>query len=272
MKKYITIVIVLSLIEIGLALYLTEWRHAFWDFVNNKQIKGFTTQLAIFTVVALVLCFVSACSSYAGNLAAIKWREKLNSQLFVVRESRIENINQRIQEDCREYPSLLINLMCGFGKSIVYIFVFSIFLVCSFSALYLIYILAYSIIGTLVARKIAMPLIKLNYESQKVEATYRNNLEIGNFNDCIRIMFGVAKKTKHLNYFQTFYGQVAVIIPIIIVAPDYFLGAMTIGALMQTTSIMSTILDNLSFGVNSFDSMNRFLSCRKRLKEIRKLP
>lgn len=268
MRKYLIFMGILSIIEIALAFYLTEWRHVFWDFVEKRNYEGFVFQIGIFTGVALVLCFVAAYAQYCGTLAAIKWREKLNLKAFSIRNSRIENVNQRIQEDCREYPDLMIQIIFGFGKALVYVFVFSISLIVSFSWIYLTIILTYAIISTLIAKKISLPLIKLNYNSQRAEATYRNNLNKENFQNCIDIMFGLARKTKHLSYFQTFYGQLAVILPIVIVAPAYFSAALTLGGLMQCTSIMSTVTDNLSYGINSFNIINRLVSCRTRLKEI----
>ena len=260
--------VVLSIIEIALAYYLTEWRHTFWDFVEKRNYNGFLIQIGIFTGVALVLCFVASYAQYCGTLAAIKWRQLLNTKCSSISSSNIENINQRIQEDCREYPDLMIQVVFGSGKALVYVLVFATTLAVSFSVYYLLIILTYAILSTWIAKKISMPLISLNYQSQRAEATYRNELSNTNFEGCIAIMLGLAKKTKQLSYFQTFYGQIAVILPIVVVAPAYFTAALTLGGLMQCTSIMSTISENLSYGINSFNIINRLISCRKRLKEI----
>lgn len=298
MKKYLIYMALLSIIEIALAFYLTEWRHTFWDFVEKRNYNGFLTQIGIFTGVALVLCFVASYAQYCGTLAAIKWRGLLNKgattrQVECVdclgtghndvrpdswkcpycngtgkTEPYADNLNQRIQEDCKEYPDLMIQVLFGFGKAVVYVIVFATTLVVSFSWVYLTIILTYAILSTWIAKKISMPLISLNYQSQRAEATYRNELSVRNFEDCIQIMLGLASKTKRLAYFQTFYGQVAVILPIVIVAPAYFSAVLTLGGLMQCTSIMSTISDNLSYGINSFTMINKLISCRKRLSEI----
>lgn len=268
MKRFIIYMVLLSIVEICLAFYLTEWRNVFWTYVEKRNYSGFVTQIGIFTLVALVLCFVASYAQYCGTLAAIKWREKLNTKMSSVTRPSIENLNQRIQEDCKDYPDLMVQVLFGFGKALVYVIVFATTLVVSFSWIYLTIILAYAILSTLVAKKISMPLISLNYQSQRAEATYRNGLSVRNFEDCIQIMLGLAKKTKHLSYFQSFYGQVAVILPVIIVAPAYFSAMLTLGGLMQCTSIMSTVSDNLSYGINSFNTINKLISCRKRLIEI----
>ena len=276
MRKYLALIGVLSGLEIALVLYLSFWREAFWSDVTVKNLHGFTNQLLIFTVVALILCLITGCSGYVASLTAIEWRKKLNSRATLIgSDNKIENVNQRIQEDCRDYPTLVINIGVGTVKAITYVIVFAISLIYNFSVIYLIIISVYTLLSTLLAKKIADPLISLNYRTQQAEATYRNNLQGSNkklialsFTNCISIMLQLAKKTKHLQYFQSLYGQVGVIIPIIIVAPAYFIGSMTFGLLMQATNTMSIITDNLSFGITSFNDINRLLSCRKRLKEI----
>lgn len=269
MRKYLILMGILAIIEISIALYLTEWRHTFWDYVENRNLEGFIVQIGVFTGVAFVFCFVSAYASYCGNLAAIEWRKVLNYRVnSSVPRSNIENLNQRIQEDCRDYPDLMLSVLFGFGKSLIYVIVFSVALIISFSWIYFSIVALYAIIGTYVANKIARPLVALNYNAQRAEATYRNDLTEFNFNNCVSIMFGLAKKTKHLNYFQTFYGQVSNILPIVIAAPAYFAGGLSLGGLMQVNSIMGTTGENMSYGINSFAVINRLLSCRKRLREI----
>lgn len=270
MKRYITYIIFLTICEISLALYLTFWRNSFWESVSLKNLHSFTVELIVFCVIALSFCLVTALSGYFITLCAIKWRETLTKRVKSTKNvSKIENFSQRVQQDTLDYPDLMLNILFGSGKALVYIIVFSAALIYNFSAWYLTIIIFYAIISTWVAKKIAMPLINLNYKAQVAEATYRSLLSEFNFANCIGIMTQMAIKTKHLNYFQTFYGQIAVILPILIVAPAYFGGAMTLGLLMQATSTMSTISDNCSYGITSFSVINRLLSCRKRLKEIK---
>ncbi len=267
MKKYIFWLVVFASLEIALALYLTLWREHFWNAVQLKQSHDFLFQLGVFSVIALAICAVAGLSSYVLALTVVKWRENLNEKAFAIRESRIENMNQRQQEDCWKYPDLFISLIFGTGKAIVYILVFSVSLLLSFSWTYLGVLTVYALFGTWVVKRVAAPLIELNYEQQRAEATYRNNLTIDNFRECIYIMLGIAKKQKQLTYAQQFVGQVGVVIPLIIIAPLYFSTGMTLGHLMRFNSLASTILDNMSYGSSNFSTINMFISCRKRLKE-----
>lgn len=267
MKKYITWLVIFAIVEITLALGLTMWREHFWNAISNRESLQFMQQLGIFTCVALVICFVSGISGYLVSLSVIAWRKILNHKAMITPCRPVENLSQRIQEDCQSYPDLVLNLGFGTVKAVTYIVVFSISLMLSFSWWFLGILIAYSIIGTLVTRYIAYPLIHLNYEKQRVEAGYRSDLTINNFEDCLRVMLGLAKKQKHLTYFQQFYGQIGVVVPLLIIAPVYFTSGMTLGTLMRFNSLSSTVLDNMSFGISQFANINNLLSCRKRLKE-----
>lgn len=268
MRKFIVAMGVLGILEISLVLYLTWWREIFWNYVAVKNMEGFIEYLIIFTVVALALCVIVASATYMSTRAAIKWREILNERAHVHKRSTIENVNQRIQEDCSKYPDFVMTIGYGVARAIAYLVVFSIALCAQFSWVYLVLIAGYAIIATGIAKSIGNPLIKLNYQAQQTEATYRNRLSAPNFKECLLIQLSLAKKLKHLQYFQSLYGQLGVVIPLIIIAPAYFTTTMLLGSLMQANSMMSTITDNLSYGINNFDIYNKLLSCRKRLKEL----
>jgi putative ATP-binding cassette transporter len=268
MKKYIAYIIMLSILEILLSMYLTEWSNKFWTYVEHKDFHGFLIQIGVFSAVALAFCAVNAWAGYFITMCAIKWRRNLNDRTSSIPRKDIENLNQRIQQDAADYPNLMLNVVFGVGKAFVYIIVFGAMLIINYNIFYLLIITSYAIVSTMIARNIAKPLITLNYKTQQAEATYRNELTTSNFDKCIDIMFGLAIKTKKLSYFQTFYGQVAIILPILIVAPAYFGSALTLGGLMQATRIMGTLTENMSYGINSFNQINMLLSCKKRLSEI----
>lgn len=271
MKKNILAIIIIISIEMALSLYLTWWRETFWNSVSVKNASSFIFQLEVFTVIALFICFSNGITGYLINRVAIYWRERLNTKALALHNpTTIENSAQRIQEDCKEYPALVLELIFGTIKSLLYVIVFSTALLLHFSYDLFLILIAYAIVGTIISHVIAKPLIKLNYELQRREATYRSNLDVCTFTDCIYIMLGLARKQKHLNYFQSLYAQVGVVLPLIIIAPSYFTqSAMTLGILMRFNSTGSTILDHLSYGINSFNSINRLLACRQRLKEMK---
>ena len=269
MKKYLAIIACLGITEVGLVVYLSFWRKIFWNYVAAKDLPNFLLYLGIFTLAAVSLCIIVATANYFITKTAILWRKKLNSKAHILKHSEIENINQRIQEDCSKYPDLALTVMVGISKAFLYIIVFTGLLTYEFNYVYTIIIFIYGIIATVIARVIGGPLLGLNYKLQQSEATYRNKLTAHTFKNCLTAQLNVAKCIRKLQYFQSLYGQLGVVIPLLIIAPAYFSSDMLIGSLMQASYIMGVILDYLSYGINNFDMMNKLLTSRKRLKEIK---
>ncbi len=269
MYKYIVILVTLAVGEITASLYLAVWRHDFWQAVTDKNLCIFITQLGIFTVVALVYCFLSGMATYVSRITALKWTKRLiDEALPKLHTLKGENLNQRIENDCNEFPDLTITLLFGLTRSIMYIIGFSIAIMYNFAIMYVGVLVIYAVIGSLLTKVIAKPLINMNYTQQSHAATFRNCLTEINFTNLLQISLGIAKKTKYLNYFQTFWGQLSVVLPLIIVAPAYFSTGMSFGSLMQLNGSMGTLLDNLLYPLNTFSQYNRLLSCKKRLKEV----
>jgi putative ATP-binding cassette transporter len=73
------------------------------------------------------------------------------------------------------------------------------------------------------------------------------------------------KQTKILNFYVNGYAQLAVIVPLILAAPQYFAGAIALGGLMQTVSAFGRVQDALSYFVESYDSIAQLAAVVKRL-------
>jgi putative ATP-binding cassette transporter len=59
-------------------------------------------------------------------------------------------------------------------------------------------------------------------------------------------------RQKRLTWFTAGYNQIAVVFPVIVVAPRYFHGEIPLGGLMQTAAAFGQVQDSLSFIVNAY--------------------
>ncbi|MCM3016423.1 hypothetical protein M3570_22435, partial [Bacillus subtilis] len=131
----------------------------------------------------------------------------------------------------------------------------------------------YAVIGSLIIQKVGHPLVSINYQQQRVEADFRFGLirvrenaeqiafydgektEAGNAQSLfMRIRdnwWRVMKYTKRLTFVLSFYGQIAIIFPLVVAAPRYFAGAFSFGVLMQISSAFGTVSDSFSWFINS---------------------
>lgn len=263
----VAVIVTLILLESGLVGFLAVWREWFWDAVANKDLYGFIKYLLQFAVAALLLCVISGYCQFREQYLGLCLRHRLTRKALAYKKSHVENINQRIQEDCNEYYQLGIYLTTGLFRNTVSFIAYGLILYIQLSLLFMVVPFVYAIIGTGIAMFIAKPLVSLNYINQNFEASFRRVLTKRLYGKVHRNNHGLYKTTKYLSYFQSFYNQLGVVFPYILLAPIYFSGKITFGVLMQCASSIGHIIDNLSYFINSFNTFNKWLSCKKRLKE-----
>jgi putative ATP-binding cassette transporter len=275
--KGLWFLLALVLVDCGIGAGVLVWREGFWSAVSVRDQSTFWTYIGYFIVMALVSCYVYGKSQFLQNKIALDIRSKLTSKaLKMARYGTIEGGAQRVQEDCLVYPTLFLQLLSGVVRSVVMIASFTVILLLTLPVKYLIIPVLYIVAGTWVASTIAKPLINLNFINQVKEAAFRallskkskmeHRLEL--YNEVYQNNFNLFIKTKHLNYFQTFYNQVTIIIPYLLLASLYFSAIISFGVLMQVSSGMIEMINQASYLINSFSDINKLLASRKRLKEI----
>lgn len=265
-RKLYILLIVLVIVELGLTMYLANWRSTFWSAVESHDYHIFILYLGYFAIVALSLCFIGSYQQYIITLLGLSIRTTLTRRALNSKEEHIAK-SQIIQEDCLVYPQLYLSLCIGGLRNTCLLIVYSYFVI-AVSSWYLLYPLIYAIVSTVVGYKLALPLINLNYINQNMEASFRQLLTKINYGKAFVNNFNLAKATKRLGYWQIGSSQLSVVLPYLCLAPLYFTFKLTFGVLMQVASVMNSMTDCLSFYLNSFNDINKFLACKKRLGEI----
>jgi putative ATP-binding cassette transporter len=147
--------------------------------------------------------------------------------------------------------------------------------------------LFYSIIGTYLTFKIGKKLINLNFQQQLYEADFRYGLmrvrEYGEniafyngeaqeqlgltkrFNNVVNNFVALIYRQMKLNIFESWYGQLASIFPIIVAAPRYFAKAIQLGDLTQILSAFAHVQNALSYFINSYSSLSSWRAVMDRL-------
>src|SRR4029453_14714707 len=126
--------------------------------------------------------------------------------------------------------------------------------------------LIYAVVGTVLTHFIGRPLIGLDFNQQRFEADFRFSLvrlrensegvalyrgereELAGFRQRFEAVIGnwwkVMLKTKQ---FTSFYGQLAIIFPLVVVSPRFFSGQMQLGGIFQTSSAFGQVQGALSW-------------------------
>ncbi len=145
----------------------------------------------------------------------------------------------------------------------------------------------YCLVGSVLTHYIGRRQIKLNYEQQRREANFRHHMvRVREYSEAIALDRGqtvekqllgnrfvgvlsnylaLIKAQKSLIWFTSFFGQAAVIFPMIIAAPRYFSGAIDLGGLMQINSAFGQVQDSLSWFVDNYSTLAAWRATTDRL-------
>ncbi len=216
--------------------------------------------------------------------------------------SYTDNPDQRIQEDANTLIGNSIDLSVGlvaavttFPAFIYILWTLSGVLTIPLGSLGTIHIygylvwagLLYNLIGTLITFKIGRPLIPLNFEQQRREATFRFSaidlrshaeqialyqgehhqksiLDV-HFARVLENWYAIILRQKLLLWFTGGFNQAAVLLPLIVALPNYFGKVFLLGGLMQSIRAFSSVQDSLSYLVNAYTQIAQWRAISQRL-------
>ena len=202
-----------------------------------------------------------------------------------------DNPDQRIAEDLRLVTSNTLGLSLGLLSSVVTLgsFIGILWVISgplSFTVGghditipgYMVWAaIVYAVFGSVLTHFIGRPLIPLNFQQQRLEADFRYSLvrlrensegvalyhgehheQLGLLDRFERIRanwWDLMRYTKRLTGFTVGYGQLASIFPIVVAAPRFFAGAITLGTLIQIAGAFGRVQDALSWFVDSYGDL-----------------
>ena len=212
-----------------------------------------------------------------------------------------DNPDQRIQEDMGLFTSYSISLTMGLLNSVVTLFSFvgilwglsgGFFFDLGGSHYelhgYMVWAaVAYCVIGSVITHYIGRPQIALNFQQQRYEADFRHHMvRVREYSEAIALDQGEAVERKHLDgrfgavlgnflallkarknliWFNTFFGQAAIIFPFLVAAPRYFSGAIQLGELMQISSAFGQVQDSLAWFIDNYSTLATWRATTDRL-------
>ncbi len=147
--------------------------------------------------------------------------------------------------------------------------------------------LLYCTAGTLLTLKIGYPLVALNFEQQHREATFRfaamdlrahsEHVALYNgehhqqfilkrlFSGVLENFYRIVIRETKLFSFTSFFGQLSVALPLVVIMPLYFHKVILLGGFMQSLRAFGSLQDSLSFIVNVYPQIADWHATGKRL-------
>lgn len=296
-------VLALSLFQIYLSVQLNTWYNDFYNSLQDKRGDDAWVLLNYFCFLASVYIVSAGYNQYLNMYLQIRWRrwltrtyldDWLGARVYYRMEIKnygTDNVDQRIQEDVRDFASLTLSLTLDFISSVVTLISFagilwglsgaisldSIGLPVSIPGYMMWVAIAYAAVGTWLTHRVGYPLTGLNFNQQRFEADFRYGLVRLRENAEGIAHFGgeAAEKTallhrfghvwqnwwqimtcqKHLVWFQSGYNQLAVVFPFFVSLPRYFAGAIQLGQVMQISSAFGQVQGALSWFVGAYSQL-----------------
>ena len=310
--------LLVAVIAIELALVaddvlVNQWRNRFYNALQEKNWDGFVREIIIFTVLASASVVLSVYQLYLNQWLQIRWRNWMttkylgewlqgpNHYRMQLQGDAADNPDQRVSDDVKLFVDRTLNIGVALLSSIVTLFSFVIILWGLSAAAplhafgidfaipgYLVWgALIYAIFGTALAQWIGSPLVRLDFQQQRLEADFRfslvrvreNSEQIAllrgepaerqrlseRFGRVVGNWYAIMSRTKRLTAFTSSYAQAAVVFPLILVAPAYFAGKIQFGAVFQTAEAFGSVQSALSFFVSTYRSLAEWRAVVARL-------
>ncbi len=197
---FLTAVLVMTSVLVGLDVLFTDWYNYFYDALQDYKAQDALDLLKVFVFLASIYIVLIVYRYYLQTFLALRWRKWLTTQ-FIDRwmnkksyyyleefNESTDNPDQRIQEDINNLVTISLNLLVGLLSAIVTFFAFIYILwrlsgevhipLGSYGTLnipgYLVWVaILYAAFGTYFTFKIGKPLVSLNFEQQRREANFR---------------------------------------------------------------------------------------------------
>ncbi|WP_051278961.1 ABC transporter ATP-binding protein/permease [Chitinilyticum aquatile] len=230
-----------------------------------------------------------------------RWLQNQHFYRIQLLDRATDNPDQRIAEDCGQFVTLTLGLTLGLLKAVITFLSFVTILwglsgPLVFSVLgsqwtipgYMVWAaVLYALLGTWLTTVVGRRLVSLNFIQQRREADFRFSLvRIRENSESIALYRGEAQEKqrldvrfaevvsnfwhimryeKRVNAFTNFWGQLAILFPLLVVSPRIFAKQLSVGGVMQILQAFNKVYDSLEFFISSFKSLATWKAVLDRL-------
>ena len=315
--------VVLTVLQVAMAVVVTEWSKGLFDALEQRSMSGLTTQVGLVVLILLGSMSITVAHLKIKRRIQLDWRGWLTEQLigqwmFEGRHDQIthmpgkhDNPDGRIAEDIRIATEYAIDLCHSAFFCLLLLFSFIKILWrlsgtvnISLDGLvfelpgHLVWIaLAYAVGASVLGWWIGLPLIRATDNRQTMEANFRFGLvrtrenseaialtqgEPNERQRLIELFRGIVaawqRQTTALSKITLFtsgYSVLSMTFPVLVSAPRFILGSITLGALVQSAQAFQQLVGALSWPVDNLArlaewraSVERVLGLEKALKDL----
>ncbi|MBJ9594485.1 MULTISPECIES: ABC transporter ATP-binding protein/permease [Burkholderia] len=301
-----------------IAVWLNRWTGTFYDAVGSGRFQALPNLLLQFLLVSMAAAALTVSTVVMQSIVEIRWRRWLTTWLAdqwlarhtyyrIERDRALENIDQRIAEDAKQFVKDTLQLSMGVLQVPVSIVSFSVILWSIGHSLdldigghtysihgYLVYaVFLYQGLFFWATHLLGRRLITLNAKQNRVEGDFRVLMvRVREFAEQIAFFDGSGAEGKRLNgafrqvvsnlyallwvntrvsLFTNIVGQFSSVVPVVptlLVLPQLITGGLTLGGLMQSNAAFSSVSSSLAFFPQAYLGFTAWRAEANRLREF----
>ncbi|WP_186202434.1 ABC transporter ATP-binding protein/permease [Burkholderia gladioli] len=298
-----------------IAVWLNRWTGTFYDAVGSGRFQALPSLLLQFLLVSMAAAALTMSTVVLQSIVEIRWRRWLTTWLAdqwlarhtyyrIERDRALENIDQRIAEDAKQFVKDTLLLSMGVLQVPVSIVSFSVILWSIGHSLdldigghtysihgYLVYaVFLYQGLFFWATHLLGRRLITLNAKQNRVEGDFRVLMvRVREFAEQIAFFDGSGAEGKRLNgafrqvvsnlyallwvntrvsLFTNIVGQVSSVVPTLLVLPQLMTGGLTLGGLMRSNAAFNSVSSSLAFFPQAYLGFTAWRAEANRLREF----
>jgi putative ATP-binding cassette transporter len=293
----LALVLILSLCVTGINVAFSYIGNYFTNALVKKSQDLAYLFVAVYFCGFLAGIPVVAFYSYGQSYMGMRWREWMTGDFLkrwfknrryyeIEAASQIDNPDQRIMEDIRSFTRTSLTFLLVILGSFMDLVSFT-GILWSKSILLVCVVLGYSLTGTALTVLIGRRLVGLNFNQLRYEADFRFSLvharenaesiafyqgekpEIARISDRFRSVlrnFGLLIGwQRNLSFFTTAYSYLPVVLPFLVLFPQYFGGKIQYGDMVQANFAFTQVYAALSLIVSQIEQITNFAAGVERL-------
>ncbi len=296
-RGLLTVLLVLSVAYVGVTVLTSYAGRDLMTAIEKKDGPAYWGAMGRYLGTFVVAVVINVFYRVSEQSLALLWREWLaqhlikryfnNRAYYRLRGSEsIDNPDQRISEDVRNFTLDSLSYAMMVVTSVMTLVGF-LGVLWSISGTLVGVALAYATAGTFMCFVIARRLVGLHYERYQKEADLRYGL-VRVRDNAESIAFYRGEKREHvdlchrlgavvanmrsiivwnrnLGFFRNSYNYLALIVPILIVAPLFMSGRIPFGVVTQTLGAFAQVLGSVSIIADNFEGLSSYLAGIQRL-------
>ena len=297
----LTLLVIFAISVSAISVKINYLGGDFFTALEVKDQSDFLKKLLYYLLGFAVITPVNALYRFVEERMALYWRRWLSHEILkdyysqkayykVGFQEGIDNPDQRISEDVRNFTATCVSLFVIFTNAVLNLVLF-IYILWSISYNLIYAVFLYSFLGSLVTYLVGRPLIQLNFAQLRKEANYRyklvnvrDNAESISFfrgdrkeltrsrqklKKAIENQLRIIRLNRNLNFFVHGYNNLKVVVPVIVTAPLYMNNTIKLGQIVQSQGAFLTVLDSLSIFIQHFGTISSLTAMVGRLGSFR---